>query len=943
VSLSEFEMKKALKITGITIGALLVLVMAAAVIIPVAFREKIKEKVETGLNDNLRAKVSFGDYRLSILKAFPDASFSLEDLTVEGTEEFEGDTLAAIKSVSITVNLLSLFGNSGYEVKSILIDKPAVNAIVTVEGHANWDIIKETEGEPAVEQQPESITSEEEGSPALNLMLRKFRIAGGGIRYTDQSSDMSVDINNLDFILSGNMKGSETRLDLDLETSGVNFTMEKVSWLTDATIGFTAGIDAQLDSMRFLLRDNTLKINDITLNFSGMTSMPGDNIEFDMIFSAPATSFKSLLSLVPAFYMEGYDDLAASGTVALDGTVKGIYSSADSILPDVALNLEVRDGIISYPLLPEKITSINIKGSLVTDGTEMDNTVAEIDRFHFELAGNPFDMNLRLSTPISDPSVTAAARGKIDLAKLQQALPLDSITLNGLLDISVDLAGRMSMIENSEYDKFLASGRLRITDMRVKMEDMPDFRIDNAAFTFTPAFAELTDMKAAMGKGSDFALSGRLGNYIPYLFSDATINGNLTLRSEKIDLNELLDIVPADTVETDQAPMEVVRIPGNIDFTFDAYAGKLTYGRISAGDVRGKIIVRDGVVTVRETGMKAMGGSMAINAVYDTRDTLKPVIEADMQINTVNIRETFDAFNTVRQLMPAASGLGGSVSSKIEFRSTLGKGMMPLLNTLSGSGQVSTESVQVLESGTFDRMKGILKVDPAYTNIIKDLKATFVIDNGRLWVKPFDAKLGKIRLNVSGDQGLDQTLNYTVKTEIPSAELGDAAGALMNSISSQAAAMGLGAGTPEMIKVNLSIGGTVGNPIIKPSFGGGSATTVAAAVADTVKQEVISRVGDAARQQADRILNEADEKARLIREEAARAGETIRTEADQRGKKLIKDAEAKGPIAVAAARKAAETLNREADKKAAQLVSEANTKADGILTEARTKADELLK
>lgn len=934
-------MKKGLKITALTLGALLLLVVAAAIIIPVAFKDKIREKVEAGLNDMLTARLSFGDYRLNLFRAFPNASFSVDNLNVTGTAEFEGDTLAAVKSVGIVINLRSLFSDSGYEIKSIVIDRPEVNAIVNSDGRANWDIMKESA--EVQEQQPADAAQAEEVSTGLNLMLRRFAIDNGKITFSDNESDMAASVSDLDFLLSGNMSGSQTGLDLEMKASGVSFAMDKIAWLTGADVSFIAGIDALLDSMKFTLRDNTLKINDILLNFSGTASMPGDDIGLDMVFNAPETSFKSLLSLVPAFYMKGYEDLAASGTVSLDGAVRGIYSEADSTLPDVALNLQVTDGVISYPALPEKITAINITGKVQTDGREMDNTTADISRFHFELAGNPFDMSLSLATPISDPAVAVAAKGKIDLSKLQQAIPLDSIDLNGLLDVSLDLAGRMSMIENEEYEKFRAAGTLNIADMSVVMTDMPDLRISNAALKFSPAYAELTGMKATMGKGSDLALSGKLENYIPYLFSDGTVRGNLSLRSDRIDLNEIMDIIPSDTSGTDTTAMEMIKIPGNIDFNLDALVSSLTYGRLSANDVRGDITVRDGTVTISETGMKALGGSLLVNAVYDSRDSLIPKFDAGMMISSVNIREAFDAFNTVRQLMPAASGLGGNVSVKIDFSSVLGKNMMPLLNSLSGNGELTSQSVQILGSKSFDRMKSVLKMNPAYTNIVKDLRATFIINDGRLWVKPFDIKVGNIKLNISGDQGLDRTLHYLVRAEIPRAELGDAAGSLMSSLASQAAALGFGAEPPDVIKVNLNVGGTVLDPAITPSFAGGNVKSVAAAAADTVKQEVVEKVNEAARQQADKIINEAEENAKVIREKAASSAEVMRSEADLRGKKLIKDAEAKGPIAVAAAKKAADVLNREADKKATQLVTEANIRADQILSEARTKADELLK
>ncbi len=934
-------MKKGLKISGIILSALILTVLAAAIIIPVAFREKIKEKVEAGLNDMLTAKVSFGDYRLSLFRAFPNGSFTLNDLAVTGTGEFEGDTLAAVKSFSIVINLRSLFGNSGYEIKSIVIDGPYVNAIVNSDGRANWDIMKESAGETG--QQAAEAKPEEENSAGLNLMLRRVAVTDGMITYTDREADMAAAIGDLNLLLAGNMAGSRTGLDLDMNATDVNFTMDNIAWLTGASVTFSAGIDALLDSMKFTLRDNALKINDISFNFSGTASMPGDDIGLDMVFSAPETSFKSLLSLVPAFYLQGYEDLSASGTVSLDGAVKGVYSEADSTLPDVTLNLHVSEGVISYPSLPEKITDIGITGMVKTDGREMDNTTVDVNRFHFELAGNPFDMNLRLATPVSDPSVSAAAKGKIDLAKLQQAMPLDSINLNGLIDISLDLDGRMSMIENEEYEKFRAAGNLTLTDMAVTMADMPELKISTAAFKFNPAYAELTGLQATMGKGSDFVIAGKLENYIPYLFSDGTVRGTLSLRSERIDLNEMMDIIPSDTVETDTAAMEVITIPENIDFAFDANVGSLTYGRLSATDVKGQVTVRGGTVTVRETKMKALGGAMAVNAVYDTRDTLKPKVEAEMMISSVNIKETFNAFNTVRQLMPAASGLGGNVSAKIGFSSLLGQNMMPLLNSLSGNGELSSESVQILESKSFDRMKSVLKMNPSYTNIVKDIRANFIINDGRLWIKPFDIKLGNIKLNISGDQGLDRTLHYLVKTEIPRTELGDAAGALMSSLASQASALGFGAAPPDVIKLNLNVGGTVLDPSITPSFAGGGVTSVAAAVADTVRQEVTQKVNEAARQQADKILKEAEDKAQMLRDEAVKSAEVIRSEAEMRGKKLVKDAESRGAIAVAAAKKAAEALNQEADKKATQLVTEANNKADSILAEAKTKADELLK
>ena len=479
--------------------------------------------------------------------------------------------------------------------------------------------------------------------------------------------------------------------------------------------------------------------------------------------------------------------------------------------------------------------------------------------------------------------------------------------------------------------------------MAVEMADMPDIKISTAAFNFNPAFAELKQLKMTVGEKSDFTASGRLENYIPYLFSGDTIRGKLSLSSNSLDLNEILDIMPSDTTENDTASLAVIQIPKNIDFIFDAAVKRLVFDKLTGNDVKGKVVVKDGVVTVSEAGMKTLGGTLLVNAVYDTRDTLRPAVSADLLISMVNIKEVFNAFNTVQKLAPAAAGLGGNVTVSMKYKSLLGSNMMPVIRTITGGGEIRSESVQILESKTFDLVKNVLKLNQKYTNIVKDLRATFAINDGRLFIKPFDTKIGNIKLNISGDQGLDQTLNFVVRTEIPRSELGDAAGALMATLAAQAATMGMNLTPPEIIKVNLKIGGTFLKPVITPSFAGSEGVSPVTTVTEAVKEEVTEKVNEEARVQADKILKEAEEQAKVLREEAASSAKAIRTEADLQGKKLIKDAEPKGTFALMAAKKGAEALNKEADKRAAQLETEANARADKILADAKAKADELLK
>ena len=114
------------KISGIIVKILLGLILLIILLlfaVPVIFKEKIKTRIEQVINESVNAKVKFENYKLGFFRNFPNLTFSLNTVSVVGIEKFENDTLAGFKSLNLVFNLSSLLKKSGYEVKSIVIDR----------------------------------------------------------------------------------------------------------------------------------------------------------------------------------------------------------------------------------------------------------------------------------------------------------------------------------------------------------------------------------------------------------------------------------------------------------------------------------------------------------------------------------------------------------------------------------------------------------------------------------------------------------------------------------------------------------------------------------------------------------------------------------------------------------------------------------------------------
>ena len=948
-------MKKTLKIFGKILGGLILLIFLIMLVVPLFFKEQIKEQVTKIANEKIKAEFAFEDFNLSLIRNFPNLTFRLKGVSIVGVDHFEGDTLAGLRSFGLVFDLSSLLKKSGYNVRSIIIDRPIAHAIVLEDGRANWDIMKEPEvtEEVSIPDKPDEAPTEiKKSDSGIRVNLRKFEIRNGIVSYNDKSSSLVAGFEYLDLMLSGNMSQTITDMRLEIEIKGVDLLMGGIQYVKSATLSSRFDIAADLENMRFNLGDNSLGINDLLLQFTGELSMKEEIIETDISFSTVEAGFKSVLSMVPAFYMQGFEGLKADGSFKIEGDITGTYSAADSLFPDANIFFEVNNGVIDYPDLPESISDIRVRLAAFFSGADIDRSEVDLSQFHFALAGNPFDLSLSVKTPVSDPLVAGKMNGKIDLSALASAVPMDLQTLSGVIEMGLKWYGNLSTLTSGRYDDFMADGQLVITGLRLVMDSVPPVEIPECIFNFSPQYAAISNFDILID-GSDINLKGSFENYIPFLYRGETVRGELRLNSSLIDLDEIFSYLPEGEAETkpeDSLSLDVVTIPANIDFTFRSLIESFRFKPLEAATVRGNIIVRNSVVTIEDTGLNALGGQMNMTARYDSRDTGTPEVDASLEMVDIGIQPVFETFITVQKLAPVAEGMAGDVSVWFGFNSKLGKGMMPLLETISGTGRLKSEEIQLISSPIFSKFSEVLNLGDNFSNTFKDIDVRFSVKEGRVYIEPFATKLGVMNVTISGDHGLDQTLNYLVKTEMPSAYLPGPMKTLITAMSAQAALLGINYVQPEIIKINATIGGTVKDPKISPSLGGSGASATVKEAAKQVVEEAIDKavedvrekVSDEARAQADKLLKEAEVKAQVVRDEAAKAAKLIRDEAAVNAQKLIDEAASKGALAKIAANKAAETLRSEAEKRAVQLETEANRKADNILGEARKKADELL-
>lgn len=900
-------MKRFLKITATVVAVVLVV----AIVTPLLLRGKIGDIVKREANAMLAARLDFEKLDISLLRNFPNASLNLKGLTLVGTDRFEGDTIVAARRITVVVNLMSLVGDEGFEVRKIILASPALHAHKLADGAVNWDVMKPSE-------QADTTAAEESAPSSFRLSVRDFRLTDAVIRYEDDSTGMELRTAPLSLRLSGDMSAESTQLDLDLLAGGVDFTQGGVPLLHDAELALDAEIDADLAEGCFTFSRNTLRLNAIEMRLDGWVQQVGDALAMDVSAGCSEVRFKDLLSLIPAFYKHEFRSLAASGELSMELWARGQMHGAQ--LPAFELKTEVHNGSFQYSSLPKAVTDINIAAKVSNAGGELDKTEVEISEFGLKMAGNSLSATGYATNLMSDPTFRATLSGRVDLGAIREVYPLEKgIDLAGRIAASLKLSGRMSDVESGRYERISASGSLVVEQLGLHVPQLPEVFIRRAAATISPQAMTLGEFGVKVG-GSDLSATGQLTGYLGYLMRGEQLAGRLYVKSDLLDLNEIRAAVPADAEaesadaekpaeEAAAAPAQAIVVPKNLNLSLNAELKKVLFEKMVITDIAGEMSVAGGTLSLDRLGLQLFGGKASASGRYSTAaDPAHPTLSLAASIAKASFPRTFEEIEAVRQLAPIFEKASGDYSLSIDMRTTLDAAMSPDLMSLTAQGEISSENVSVEGVEVFDKLADLLKNDKLRRIEARDLKIRFSIKDGRVTTEPFDLKMGDVNVNMSGTTGLDRTIDYTAKVTLP-AGVGGVLGA-----------------------VNVGIGGTFTSPKITL----GVQETVEQVVSNVVSEQIDNLTGG----RGGLLSDDTQTRAAALREEAQRAGEKLVEAAETQRQKLVDAAAKKGALAKIAAEAAGDALVDEAKKQSKALLEEAEKQIQKLTQEAESGAQQ---
>ncbi|AOR27192.1 outer membrane assembly protein [Formosa sp. Hel1_33_131] len=813
-------MKKLFKIIGISLLTVLILLIAA----PFLFQNQIKESVKTFLNDSVNAQIDFEDVSLSLFSSFPQANVTVQNLKIVNQQTFEGETFAAVKSISFDMSVKELFKNESegpIVVNSIQIDE----AILTIKsdkyGNKNYDIAKETE-----DTSTESDTN-------FKLNIEDYALRNSSVTYIDETSNTVVNISALNHSGKGNFSTDLSELNTTTEAL-VSFSVDNTNYLNANSIKLDALIALDLVKNKYTFKENKFFINQLALEFDGFVKLLEDGSELDITFKNTGSTFKEFLAVIPETYSNDIEGVTTTGGFKIDGFVKGLVT--ETSIPKMDIKMVSNNASFKYPSLPKSVEDISINASIKNDSGNMDDTYVSIRDLQFRIDQDVFKSSATLKNLTKNMLVDATVDGTLNLANISKAYPVELDTeLSGTLNAKLHTVFDMNAIETNAYERTQNNGTIAVSNFVFSSEELVNpIHISKVDVEFKPGLVMLQSFVATTGK-SDLAATGTIYNLLGFLLSDKNLQGDFKLNSNIFAVSDFMAESNGESTETE--PTESLKIPAFLECTLTADAKTVLYDNLTLEDVKGTVVLKDEKATLKDMSSRIFDGNLTINGTVDTQpDT--PIFDLDLGVDRFDISQSFNSLELLQNIAPIAKALQGKLNSTFKISGDLSNDFTPDLNSITGDAfaELLTTKVEPKNAAVFNELEGALSFVDFDKLDLKDLKTKLDFKNGAVNVSPFDVSYEDITITVAGSHSFDKTMSYNAVFEVPAKYFG-------NEVNNLIASIGDAEAENLTVPVTATIGGSYTSPKVSTDLTSGVSSLTKQLIA-IQKQKLINQGTD---------------------------------------------------------------------------------------------------
>lgn len=517
--------------------------------------------------------------------------------------------------------------------------------------------------------------------------------------------------------------------------------------------------------------DAVFGMNNLSFKLDTTTSRASFSIKTasDYLISADISGGADMSLLTKALGMKGF---TFAGDLTYNIKVNGTYNKERGEIPVTDATITVAKGSVTTPYMTESIEDINAKVSLKSAKGAMGDLILDIDPLKFNFVDGPFTLDCRLEN-FNNLKYSISSNGVLNLDRLYAMFAIDSASVCGVLNTDFTLKGDQLSITKGEYDKIEGRGKLELDKFEYRSANyIYPFKIPSATFQFERERAILSN--TIIGYGSNkITLDGFASNYIDYYMSKGVLSGTLSMRSDRIILDDFIALIPqSDTIQTQPSPKDqpstgVILVPDKLNIYLKSDIKRVDFESIIARDFRGEVAISEKTMYINGTGVNIAGAQFLLDAVYKPINERLAQVQMHARADSFDIGRAYKEIPMIRELFSSAKNMEGLISMSYKLSTKLNASMMPVYPSVKGEGFIKLEDVNVRGLKVLGAISKATGKDSLSNPNLKSVIINTKIADNIIKIERTKMRILGFRPRFEGEASLDGKLNINFRLGLP--------------------------------------------------------------------------------------------------------------------------------------------------------------------------------
>ncbi len=538
-------MKKALKITGITLASLvgLVLVVAGIAVAMITSSGRLTKMVKKYAPQFVNCEMQLGKADLTLFKTFPNVGIEIDNVAlINPMAGSPSDTLANIDNLIVVVDAKKLRKENAIVVRRCILEDAFVNLYTDEEGQNNFDVF--------------NTSKDDTTSTTFDYLvdIEEVKLVNSNLLYTDARTQLKGSAKGLDLDLKGQMKDKDINADLvlladdlSLKLKNMDLTLQSVNLDFDGEIGQYDQIDGTLKLWTpnanlslgepYLENDNLnltlpvsfsieqlaghlnqaqIGLNDylILLDGDAAVAKNGDvTLDFDL--NTNTLIVEDVLTYLPQDLQQTLSSVKYAGKLNIkEAKVQG--SVTDSLLPLITAKITSDDLTVDVPDLPYPFKVAELDGLLSLDLNQKEGQV-EVNSLNAKFNRSDLKISGLVDDLLGDIGLKLKVNGDVPMTDVKGFLP-KNLKLNGRtnLDMTTNFTVEQLLKSLKDYNlnRLSAKANLKVRDFVFDMDTLhASSPLLNVGLTL-PASAKEKGRKGAFVSLASSTLNAKAGKNI---------------------------------------------------------------------------------------------------------------------------------------------------------------------------------------------------------------------------------------------------------------------------------------------------------------------------------------------------------------------------------------------------------------------------------------------